>query len=292
MAEGLVSVGPLVGVGHGVLPGVSSGSWVGGGLLVAVGDLASTERLVGVGGLLGGDAASVVVVVAVAVWRATGAAANAEGPEDQSAEREGDGQPGSNVDVLAHRQADSVGLERRAQGRLEDGEEDSRGDRSGGGEEEGEESEESGDTATPATADSEETNHNLGDGDDEGDQVGDEHPLGDSLIDVHDLVVLAGQLVLDIRGVQAPDGEGVEVELALGLGALRNVRLVVVDIAIAVSPKTDLVEVRECAVLLKFGEDIGDILSADIGNSVLLKYIFNLGYCSRSLAGDILEVNL
>jgi hypothetical protein len=269
VAEGLVSVRPLVGVGHGVLASVSSGSWVGGGLLVAVGDLAGTERLVGVGGLFGGDAAS--VVVAVAIWRATGAAANAEGPEDQSAEREGNGQPGSDVDVLTHRQADSVGLESCAQGGLEDGEEDGRGDRSGSGEEEGEESEESGHTATPATADSEETDHNLDDGDNEGDQVGDKHPLGDSLVDVHDLVVLAGKLILDIRGVQAPDGEGVEVELALGLGALRNVRLLVVDVAIAISPETDLVEVGECAVLLKLGEDIGDILSADIGNSVLFK---------------------
>lgn len=215
MAEGLVGVRSLVGVGHGVIAAVSSGRWVRGVLLLAVGDLASSKRLVSVGGLFGSDAAR--TIVAVAVRRATGAAANAEGPENQSGEGESDGQPGSSEHILAQRQANSVGLESCAQGRLEDGEDDGRGNRGSGGEEEGKERKESGDTAAPAAADSEEPNHNLGDGDAEGDYVGDEHPLGDCLVDVHDLFVVAGQLALNIRGVQAPDREGVEVELALGL---------------------------------------------------------------------------
>lgn len=126
MAEGLVGVRSLVGVGHRILAAVSSGGWVRGLLVVTVGGLTSTKRLVGVGGLFGGDAAS-GIVVAVSVWRTTRAAANAEGPEDQSGEGEGNGQPGSNEDVLAHRQGNSVGLESFAQGRLENGEEDGRG---------------------------------------------------------------------------------------------------------------------------------------------------------------------
>lgn len=101
MAEGLVGVRSLVGVGHGVLAAVSGGGWVRGVLVVAVGDLAGTDRFVGVGCLFGGDPAN-GIVVAVAVWRATGAAADAEGPEDQSGEGEDNGQPSSSEDVLAH----------------------------------------------------------------------------------------------------------------------------------------------------------------------------------------------
>lgn len=121
VTERLVGVGTtVVGVGHGVL--VDRGRRVGGvvGVLVMVGDGTGTERLVGIGGLLGGDAVVAAVTVAVVVGRAAGAAAHAEEPEEGTSQREGHGEPSSDVDVLAHREFNAVGVKQFAGSRLHD----------------------------------------------------------------------------------------------------------------------------------------------------------------------------
>lgn len=121
MTEGLVGIGTtIVGVGHGVLVG-SRGRVRGGvGVLVAIGSGTGTEGLVGVGGLLCGDTLDAAVAVAVVVGRAAGAAAYAEEPEEGTGEREGHGEPGGGVHVLAHREGNAVGFKEVAGGRLHD----------------------------------------------------------------------------------------------------------------------------------------------------------------------------
>lgn len=255
VTEGLVGVLTAVGVGHGVF--VCARARVRGVVLVAVGRLASTQGLVGVRGLLGDEAAGAVVTGAVVVGRAAGAAAHAEGPEDQGGEGEDDGEPGGGVHVLTHAEGDAVGLEGVAGATLHDGEEDGRGHGGGGGEQEGQEGEEGGDTAAPAAADGEEAQQDLQAGGDEGDDVGDEHPLRDDLVNLHELAVFTGQLLLHGRIVQTPDLERVEIELAFRLGTLGSVVLVVVvDVSIAVAPETDRVEVAQGAVTLQLGKHI------------------------------------
>lgn len=101
-------------------------------------------------------------------------------------------------------------------------------------------------TATPATANSKETNQQLENGGNERHDVSDEHPLGDALVGVHSLSHPAGKLTLHARILQAPDFEGVEVVCGLGLGAEGGLECVVGgDVARAVAPDTDSVEVLE-----------------------------------------------
>ena len=67
-----------------------------------------SKRLICVGGLLGEDA---VVLVSAAVWRAAGAAADADEPEQAGTEGEGDSKPSSGEHILTHRASDTVWLE-------------------------------------------------------------------------------------------------------------------------------------------------------------------------------------
>lgn len=218
MAEGLVGIGTSSGVGSGVL--VELGRRVRGAVVVTVGGLGGTEahRLVVVRVLLSGDVArAAALATAVVVGGAAGAAAHAEGPEEQSGQGESDSEPGGDEHVLAHGEGDAVGVESGAGAGLDHGEEDGSGHGGGGGEEEGKESEQGGDAAAPAAADGEHADQDLDGGGGKGDDVGDEHPLGDGLVDLYDLAVVVRQLVLDGRVVQAPDLERVEVELAFRL---------------------------------------------------------------------------
>lgn len=290
MAERLVSVRASVGVGHRVLVRVDRGRRVRGGVVVAVRLGTGTERLVGVRGLLGGDTA--LVAAGVVVRGAAGAAADTESPEEHGGERESHGEPGGCKHVLAHVQVDAVGLQGGPEAGLEDRKEDGRGDGGGGGEEEGDDGNQGSDTATPATADGEGADQDLQRGRDKGNDVGDELPLGNGLVHLHDLVVVPGQLILDAGAVQAPDGERIKVELGLGIGARLSVEFVRGDIAVAVAPKADGVEVGQGAVLLQLVQDILHILRVDIGDASLVQHIFNFLYCLRPIAGDILEVDL
>lgn len=272
MAEGLVGIGTSGGVGHRVL--VVLGRGVRGAVVVTVGGLGGTgtQRLVGVRGLLSGDAATVVTLAtAVVVGGAAGAAAHAEGPEEQSGQGEDDSEPGGGVHIPAHGEGDAVGVESGAGAGLHDGEEDGRGHGGGGGEEEGKESEQGGDAAAPAAADGEQADQDLDGGGDEGDDVGDEHPLGDGLVDLHNLAVVVRQLVLDDLVVQAPDLERVKVELAFRLRAFGRGVLVIGNVSIAVAPQTDRVEILQAAVTLEPGQYIRHLVRADAGDAVLVE---------------------
>ena len=274
MAEGLVGIRVAGLVGHRVLVGVHRRR-VRGAVVVAVGlGRASTEGLVGVGRLLGGD--TTLVAVVVVVGRAARAAAHTEGPEQHGTEGEDHGQPGGCQHVLAQIQVDTVSLEDRAQAGLEDREQDGRGDRGGGGEEEGDNGSQSGDTAAPTAADGEDTEQNLQDGGHKGDHVGNELPLGDGLVDLHDLGVVTGQFILDAGVLQAPNLEGVEVEGTLGLGALGGGVLVAAgDVAVTVTPQTDRVEVLQSAVILQLAQHIRHLVLVDVGDAGLLENIFD-----------------
>lgn len=137
VAERLVGVlGSVGGVGHGVL--IGDMTRIRGVLLVAVGCLVGstcTQGLVGVRGLLGDEATA--VASPVVVGRAAGAAAHAEGPEEQGGEGEDDGEPGCGEHVPAHAECHAVGFEGVADAGLHGGEKDGGGDGGGGGEEEG-----------------------------------------------------------------------------------------------------------------------------------------------------------
>lgn len=89
VTERLVGTVLLVGVGHGIFTTVSSGSRVRGVVGAIRLSTSGTNGLIGVRGLLGSDAASASVLVAVR--RATRAAADAESPEDGADQGEGDG---------------------------------------------------------------------------------------------------------------------------------------------------------------------------------------------------------
>jgi hypothetical protein len=93
-----------------------------------------TKRLIGIGCLFGGDAAGLAGAV---VGGTAGAAARGDDPEEAAGEREGDRQPGGDIDVLAHVALDAVVLEGRVEGAFQDGEEGGGRDGGGGDEEEG-----------------------------------------------------------------------------------------------------------------------------------------------------------
>lgn len=106
-------------VGHGV--GVGGRGGIRGRLLVAEGLLGSgANGLVGVRSLLSGQTVATHALVLVVVGGTTGAAADAEDPENGGGERESNGEPGSGENVLAHGQLDAVSFEGRAQSTLED----------------------------------------------------------------------------------------------------------------------------------------------------------------------------
>lgn len=291
MAEGLVGASLLVvGVGHWVFTTVRSGSRVR-GVVGTVGLGTSADGLVGVRGLLSGDAT--VAAVLVVVGGAAGAAADAESPEDGTNEGKGDSQPGRGEHVLADAQADSVGFEKSAGAAVNDGEKNGRGNRGGGGEEEENNGDQSSDAAAPAAADGEDADKQLSDTQDEGDQVGDEHPLGDGLVDLHNLVVVGGELILDgVVVAQAPDVERIEVVLGLGLGALGGLVVAVLDAALAVAPETDGVEVGESGVILDGFQGTGDLVGSDGGDVVLAQEVLDFGDGLGTIAADILQIDL
>lgn len=238
VTEGLVGAGLLVvGVGHWIFTTVGSGSRVR-GVLGTVRLGTGADRLVGVRGLLGGDAT--VAAVLVVVRGAAGAAADAESPEDGTDEGECDSQPGGGEHVFTDAHGNSVGLEKSTGTTVDDGEENGRSNGSSSGEDEENDGDQSSDAAAPAAADGEDADKQVDDTQDEGDQVGNEHPLGDGLVDLHNLVVIRGQLVLDgVVVAQAPDVERIEIELGLGLGALGGLVVAVGDTAFTVAPETD-----------------------------------------------------
>ena len=139
------------------------------GLLRSEGRVGGADGFIGVGGLLCSDAAASVVTVLVAVGRAAGTAAGAEHPEDGGCQRESDGEPGSDVDVLTQVYLNTVDLEGCAEGALCDGEHDGRGKGCAKGEKERNNRDDGGDATTPATEDSEDTKQDLGAGGNKGD---------------------------------------------------------------------------------------------------------------------------
>lgn len=249
-----------------------------------------TKGLVGVGGLLGGNATLVAAVVVVR--GAAGAAADTKGPEEHSSQGKGHGEPGGREHVLAHVQVDAVSLEGGTEAGLEDREEDGRGDGGGGGKEEGDDGDQGGDTAAPTAANGKGADQDLQRGRNKGNDVGDELPFGNRLVDLHDLVVVTGQLILDAGAVQAPHKERVKVVLGLGLRAGLGVEFARGDITVAVAPETNGIEIGQGAVLLQFVQDILHILRVDIGDVSLVQNVFDFLYCLRPLAGNVLEVDL
>ena len=128
-----------------------------------------------------------------------------------------------------------------------------------GSEEESNTRDKRGDAATPTTANSEDTNDQFDHGGDEGDNIGDEHPLGDVLVEVQRLAQTTRETILNAGLLQIPDLNGVKPELSLRLRALRNFEVVVGDVSITVAPQTNVVEVLEVKLLLDLFQGRGDI---------------------------------
>lgn len=206
------------------------------------------------------------------VRRAAGAAARADDPEQTGAEREGDGQPGGCKHVLSHGALDTVGAEFLVEHGGQDGEECRGGGRSGCDEEERHAGNQTGDAATPATADGEETDDQLDNSGDKGDDIGDEHPLGNTLVCGQGLVNAVGKLALDAGALQTPDFEGVEVESGLGLGARRGVVFVARgDISVAVAPEANGVEISEVQLVGSLVHDGGQVGVGNIDTGIAEK---------------------
>jgi len=245
-----------------------------GGLRATLG----TERLIGVGGLFSGDTTGSVLLVVVR--RAAGAAARADNPEQTGGEREGDGQPSGCKHVLSHGALDAVGAELLVEHGSQDGKECGRGGRSSGSEKERNTGNQTGDAATPATADSEETNDQLDNGGDKGNDIGDKHPLGHALVGGQGLANAVGKLALNASALQAPDFEGVEVEGGLGLGAGRGVIFVAAgDVPIAVAPETDGVEIGDVQLVGSLVHDGGNVGAGNIDAGIAKKRGY-FGFCS------------
>ena len=120
-------------------------------------------------------------------------------------------------------------------------------------------------TATPATANSKETDQQLKNGSNERHDVSNEHPLRDTLVGVHSLLHPVGKLTLHTRVLQAPDFEGVEVVSGLGLGAGGGLeRVVGGDVTRAVAPETDSVEVLEVHLVRSILHEFVQVGAGDI----------------------------
>lgn len=268
MTEGFIGVRPTRGLVAVDRRRGRVGGVVGGLLGLAVG----TQSLIGVGGLLGHDGA---VAVAVVVRGATGAAAGADDPEESGCEGEGDREPGSDVDVLAHLALNAVLLEFGFEDALEDGEHGGRSDGSGSGEEEGYSRHQAGHAATPATADSEDTDDQFSDRKSKCNDVGDEHPFGNGLVGVQGALDFAGKGILQATLFQVPDLQRVEPELGLGLGAVVGLIAVVGgDVSFTVAPETNGIEVLDVVLFFDFLERSGKIAIRNTG-----QVAHDGGYC-------------
>lgn len=128
MTERLVGVGARL---H--RDGIAGGGRIG-GVAVRGGSSVGAKGLVCVGGLLGGHATSGLVLVVVR--RLAGAAARADHPEQTGSQGEGDSQPGSHVDILAHAALNAVVLQVLVEGTGNGREHRGRSNRSGSGEQE------------------------------------------------------------------------------------------------------------------------------------------------------------
>lgn len=288
MAERLVGASMGLLVGHGVRlrgRGRVRGVVLAVGLLVTMGQsTGGTKGLVGVRSLLSGQTATTSAVLVV-VGGAAGAAADGEDPEDGGSQRESDGEPGGDVDVLAHVHLDAVGLQGVSKGGSDDREENGGSDGRSSSEDETSNGEESGDAATPATADGEETDENLDNSQDEGDHVGNEHPLRDGLVNLHILVVVRRELVRDAAVGEAPDGKRVEVELSLGLGAVSGLEVAGADITVAVTHQANVVEFLDQAVGLvglNLADDVLYFGGVDTGDVELIEDVldFAIRFCA------------
>lgn len=214
------------------------------------------DRLIGVRGLLGRDTAGGVLVV---VRGATGAAAGAEHPEQSSSQGEGDSQPGGDIDVFAHATVHTIVLQVLVESTSDGGEHGGSSHGGCGSEKESNTRDKRGDAATPATADGEDTDDQFDNGGDKCDDIGDEHPLGDILVEVQRLAQATRKAILHAGLLQIPDLDRVEPELSLGLRALRDFEFVVGDVPITVTPQTNVVEVLEVKLLLDLLQGRGDI---------------------------------
>jgi hypothetical protein len=285
VTEGLVGTGLLVGilVGHGdiIVRRVGGVLAVLGSIgLGSEGRVGGTNGLVGVRSLLGSDAAAVIVAVLVTVGGPARAAASAEHPEEGTGQREDNCEPCGGVDILAHGHFDAVGFHGCSEGTLRDGEHDCRGKGGAQCEEERDNRDNGSDTAAPATEDGENPDQDLSAGGNECDKVGDEHPFGDSLVDLHDLLQTTAKLLLKLGFTHAQDGRRVEVEFSLRLCAGGDSVLAVGDVALAVTPETNVVEVGDGGIILKGIDEACDLAVGDI-NSGLAKFILDCRYGVR-----------
>lgn len=261
------------------------------GLLATEGRVGGTNGLISVGSLLCSDAAAVVAAVLVAVGRAAGAAAGAEHPEDGGSERESNCEPSSDVDVLAQVYLNTVDLECCAEGALCDGEHDGRGERCGQSEEERNNGDNGSDTAAPAAEDGEDTKQDLGAGGNEGDEVGDEHPLGDGLVNFHDLLHAATKLLLKLGLAHAQNRSRVEVELSLRVCAGRDGILAVGRISLAVTPETNVVEISNVGIILQCFDGGLNLGCGDISDTGIAEEICDF-CCNCRSRTDVREVKL
>lgn len=283
MTERLVSILPLVGHGDVVVMsgrrGIRSVVTLRGIRLATEGRVAGTNGLIGVRSLLGGDRAAVHATVLVAIGGTTRAAAGAEHPEQGTGQREDNSEPGCGVDVCAHGHLDAVGLCCCAERTFRDGKHDCRGEGGSESEKERDDRDHGGDATTPATADGEDTDQDLSAGGDEGDQVGDEHPLRNGLVDFHDLLGVSAESALGVGILQTEERKGVKVEFSLGLGARGDVLLAAGDVALTVTPETNVVVVGETRFILNGFDGTCEVVDSNRSDSSIAEGVFDLCCC-------------
>lgn len=83
----------------------------------------------------------------------------------------------------------------------------------------------------------------------------------------------------------------VEVVLRLWLGAPTSDEVVVDNVAIAVAPETDRVEIFEVGVALQLGQCTRHLVGGHAGDAMLAQDAFDFGQCFRGLA-HVLDVDL
>ena len=190
------------------------------------------------------------VAVPLDLVAAPAAAARAEEPEETGGQGEEDAEPDGHVDAVAEGAVDVVFGQRVVEGARQGGVED------GGGEGECDE-EEGADgrhdgrcEAAEAGEESEDADEDLGDGADERDEVGDEHPFRNDLVRVQAIAQLFAEELVDAGVVEVPYLHRVEPKLVLMRRAVGDVvrhaaAAVGLEIPRAVVPQADMVEILD-----------------------------------------------
>lgn len=184
------------------------------------------------------------------------AAARAEEPEEARGEGEGDADPHRDVNVVAEGAVDVVFRQRVVEGARQRGVED-RGREGEGEEEEGADGRDDGRReATEAGEKRQDADEDLGDGADERDEVGDEHPFRNDPIRVQAVTELFTEQLVNAGVIETPYVDRIEPELVRVWRAVGDVvghapTAVRLKVSGAVIPQADMVKIFD--VKRRFG---------------------------------------